>query len=204
MRIGRPIYCGKYCRLMALLLSAATVQAAALSPGGSVTATDLTTPPNLPVLESVTSNLFVSGDGLIGTMIEEVLQESTGALDFTYQAAITYPNLVLSGVAITDFRGYTTDVEVSGPAKYTITTIRTQAGDEVAFFVAMSSVANPPLLIVRTNATSFQVGGSFSTDVGTTLAPTPVPEPASLDTLAAALALALLGSLKITRNCWRA
>jgi hypothetical protein len=144
-----------------------------------------------------------------GGFNEAVFLEGGGTYDFAYQVQVQSASTDVMGLTLTDFTEVQADVvDTNALAPFSVgnvsltTASRTSAGDAIsaAFATPIAAGGTSDVLLVRTNATSFDqlgflsVNESSGTTIGGTggifepIAPAAtVPEPASLPVLGVAL-----------------
>lgn len=194
-----------------LVLVAAQAQAGLLSPGGSITNIDNIGLGGNPKIVQQTQQPFVTPGGVLGTVLEEVLQGDTnnkaGGLDFAYLVTNS-PGPgggSLTSLSGSSFEGFSTDVsqiQFGGITVGASSVSRTASGETVTWsFTSNGQGTLTPgdlsdLLIVRTNASQYITGSIEVTDGGSAridgFAPgtnsAAVPEPSSLVLLCSGLA----------------
>jgi hypothetical protein len=209
----------KHWSMLALALAAAVAisspaRAVPLSAGGSVTLTGASALVGTVIATDTQSFDVISNNHLTelrGTVAMQVIRESSGTLDFTYQ--ITNLGAApgshrgssqIHRATVSDFTGFTTDVNyVTSTGQFPHTADRSTDATTVGFGgtpsnFSVSAGQHSAVLFVRTNARQYDELGTFSainTLTGTTLAFEPrAPEPGTL---------VLLGGSFVGLGVWR-
>ena len=200
--------------LAGALAIASPVRAVVLNPGQSATLPG-SSPPAGTVIATDTQSFDVIGGHteLRGTVAMQVIRESSGTLDFTYQ--ITNLGAApgshrgssqIHRATVSDFTGFTTDVNyVTSTGQFPHTADRSTDATTVGFGgtpsnFSVSAGQHSAVLFVRTNARQFDELGNFSlitnsSLVGSTAGFQPHgPEPSTL---------VLLGGNVVGLGVWR-
>jgi hypothetical protein len=180
--------------LLGALALATQARATVIAPGTSVVPDAQSNPLTDPTatIVATASGTFNASNLDFGTYKEYVVKESSGTLDFVYQFT-NDPNsgTALERASMYHFTGFSANVGfVAGSGDVPpVTADRTSGGTVIGFnFPASNGVPtgkSSDLLIIRTNATSFDNTGTFTFQDGaaTTVpgfAPAAVPEPSAL------------------------
>jgi hypothetical protein len=200
--------------LAGALAIASPVRAVVLNPGQSATLPG-SSPPAGTVIATDTQSFDVIGGHteLRGTVAMQVIRESSGTLDFTYQITNLGAtpgshrrSAVVRRVMGSDFGGFTTDVNhVTRTGRASRTADRSDDGSTIGFGgtssnLSVSAGQHSAVLFVRTNARQFDELGNFSlitnsSLVGSTAGFQPHgPEPSTL---------VLLGGNVVGLGVWR-
>jgi hypothetical protein len=195
--------------LLGLLAGATQARATVLPVGTTVIPDAVSNPIGAPgnTTLATMSGSFNAANIDFGTYSSTVVRESSGTLDFVYQFANSPNSLTaLERMSMFNYTGLNVDVSyVAGSGdRQPVSVDRTTGGAVVAFNFpsagALQTGASSDLLIVRTNATTFDTGTvTFQDGAATTVAgfePLSVPEPSTL-------ALSGIGGLCLLGTAWR-